>query len=225
VDSLFCEPSLIVLKACIIRILYRHWRFFRRTGQTVLQISLSVVLRVIIFCVYRLVVAAYVCFPHILFLCPVSDHLNGYLLGYIWTCRHERAYVATILNVQGTRAPTGPNGVEVSFTPTWVDMLQARSAFGRHRAIATLLVLTISDCHSPACCFSYLWHEQGAYCSCSNSVAGTAISGISWCLDVLEKVQPHSRYVDVPAQTVSRNTKGIHCPWRCLRYRECDVPR
>ncbi|KAF8521185.1 hypothetical protein JB92DRAFT_1838076 [Gautieria morchelliformis] len=56
-----CKTSLIILKVCIIRILYRHWRFFRRTEGNGLQVSLSVVFRVIIFCVYRVVVAvAYV---------------------------------------------------------------------------------------------------------------------------------------------------------------------
>ncbi|KAF8531770.1 hypothetical protein JB92DRAFT_2848746 [Gautieria morchelliformis] len=51
----------LILDVCIIRILYRHWRFFRRTGEKGLQISLSVILRVIFFCVYRVVVAvAYV---------------------------------------------------------------------------------------------------------------------------------------------------------------------
>ncbi|KAF8462491.1 hypothetical protein JB92DRAFT_3150376 [Gautieria morchelliformis] len=47
----------LIFDVCIIHILYRHWRFFRRTGENGHQVSLSMVLRVIIFCVYRVVVA------------------------------------------------------------------------------------------------------------------------------------------------------------------------
>ncbi|KAF8504280.1 hypothetical protein JB92DRAFT_2967902 [Gautieria morchelliformis] len=47
----------LIFDVCIIHILYRHWRFFRRTGDNGHQVSLSMVLRVIIFCVYRVVVA------------------------------------------------------------------------------------------------------------------------------------------------------------------------
>ncbi|KAF8476487.1 hypothetical protein JB92DRAFT_3050655 [Gautieria morchelliformis] len=51
----------LIFDVCIIRILYRHWRFFRRPGENGLQVSLFVVLRVIIFCVYRVVITvAYV---------------------------------------------------------------------------------------------------------------------------------------------------------------------
>ncbi|KAF8510146.1 hypothetical protein JB92DRAFT_458106 [Gautieria morchelliformis] len=41
----------------VIRILYRHWRYFHRTGEQKLEVPLSVVLRVVIFCVYRVMVA------------------------------------------------------------------------------------------------------------------------------------------------------------------------
>jgi hypothetical protein len=97
--------------------------------------------------------------------------------------------------------------------------------FGRHRAIMTVLVLTGFNCHSPTRCFSHLWHEQGEFCCCSNSVAGTAMSGISWRLDVMEKVQAHSQYVDAPAQKVSGNTKSIQCAWRGPRCQECGLWR
>ncbi|KAF8509498.1 hypothetical protein JB92DRAFT_2946184 [Gautieria morchelliformis] len=51
----------LIFDACIIHILYRRWRFFQRIGGKALGVPLSVAIRVIIFCVYRLVVAvAYV---------------------------------------------------------------------------------------------------------------------------------------------------------------------
>ncbi|KAF8504282.1 hypothetical protein JB92DRAFT_2967922 [Gautieria morchelliformis] len=89
----------LIFDVCIIRILYHHWRFFRRTGENGLQVSLSVVLRVIIFCVYRVVVAV--------------------------------AYMATVLRVLGIGALSGRDGFgetsfsPFSFSPVWVDMLQA----------------------------------------------------------------------------------------------------
>ncbi|KAF8531713.1 hypothetical protein JB92DRAFT_2847761, partial [Gautieria morchelliformis] len=42
----------------------------------IFDVPLSVAFRVIIFCAYRLVVAVYVPFPHMLSLYPVSDHLH-----------------------------------------------------------------------------------------------------------------------------------------------------
>ncbi|KAF8509506.1 hypothetical protein JB92DRAFT_3097706 [Gautieria morchelliformis] len=47
----------VIFDVCTIRILHRHWRFFRRTGDNGLQISLSVAFRVVTFCAYRLVAA------------------------------------------------------------------------------------------------------------------------------------------------------------------------
>ncbi|KAF8523558.1 hypothetical protein JB92DRAFT_2883907 [Gautieria morchelliformis] len=105
----------LTFDVCIIRVLYRHWRFFRRTGGNGLQVSLSVVFRVTIFCVYRVVVTVYVLFPICwCFLRPESDHLHGYLLGYIRTCHRERAYLATILV-----AVLGDG-----LNEAWIDMLQ-----------------------------------------------------------------------------------------------------
>ncbi|KAF8531963.1 hypothetical protein JB92DRAFT_2845597 [Gautieria morchelliformis] len=51
----------LIFDAYIIHILYRRWRFVQRTGGNALGVPLSVAFRVVIFCVYRLVVAvAYV---------------------------------------------------------------------------------------------------------------------------------------------------------------------
>ena len=53
-------PWLFAFKVCIIRIMYRHWQFFRHSGNKGLRISVSLVIRVVIFCAYRVVVAMYV---------------------------------------------------------------------------------------------------------------------------------------------------------------------
>ncbi|KAF8530612.1 hypothetical protein JB92DRAFT_2857820 [Gautieria morchelliformis] len=51
----------LIFDAFIIHILYRRWQFFKRTGVKTLEVPLSVAVRVVIFCAYRLVVAvAYV---------------------------------------------------------------------------------------------------------------------------------------------------------------------
>ncbi|KAF8509507.1 hypothetical protein JB92DRAFT_2946356 [Gautieria morchelliformis] len=113
----------LIFDACIIHILYRRWRFFQRTGGKALGVPLSVAFRVVIFCAYRLVVVVYVPFPHMLSLCSVSDHLHGYPHGYIWTWQHERAYGINVLG--GLNKHDGIT----SFTPVWVDMLQAGSTF------------------------------------------------------------------------------------------------
>ncbi|KAF8487988.1 hypothetical protein JB92DRAFT_3018720, partial [Gautieria morchelliformis] len=65
---------LSILIAYIIHILYRRWRFFKRTGLKALGVPFSVAIRVVIFCAYRLVVAVYVPFPHMLSLDRSSTH-------------------------------------------------------------------------------------------------------------------------------------------------------
>ena len=57
-NSLIALPS-IIHEVIIISIVYRQWRTFRR-DQTVDAVSLSTLLRVIIFSLYRVVVAVYV---------------------------------------------------------------------------------------------------------------------------------------------------------------------
>lgn len=145
---------------------------------------------------------------------PVSDHLHWYSHGYIRTCHHERAYVAIILNTQGIPVLNGPGNV---YIPVWVDMLQAGSEFWHHRSIVTVLGLTSSNVHCASRCLSYLWNEQGEYCCCSNFIVGTAISGVSSRLDVLEKV---SWYFDDPAQMLSSDTEGIQIVRRGCRSRD-----
>ncbi|KAF8485512.1 hypothetical protein JB92DRAFT_3026628 [Gautieria morchelliformis] len=85
----------LIFDACIIHIIYRRWRFFQRTGGKALGVPLSVAFRVVIFCLYRLVIAvAY-----------MASMLNAQGINVL---------SVTML----------PNELP-SFIPVWVDMLQA----------------------------------------------------------------------------------------------------
>ncbi|KAF8508083.1 hypothetical protein JB92DRAFT_2955319 [Gautieria morchelliformis] len=96
----------LIFDACIIHILYRLWRFFQRTGGKALGVPLSVAVRVVIFCAYRLVVAvAY-----------VASMLNAQGIDVL-TIRPHIFYISI---------PGGTILVAAtSFIPVWVDMLQA----------------------------------------------------------------------------------------------------
>ena len=77
-----CDFLTNCFKACIIHILYRHWWFFRQSKDKELRISPSLVLRVVFFCVYRVVTAMYVYLPLILppFIFSMSSSPEIYLL-------------------------------------------------------------------------------------------------------------------------------------------------
>ncbi|KAF8531776.1 hypothetical protein JB92DRAFT_2848850, partial [Gautieria morchelliformis] len=98
----------LIFDACIIHFLYRRWRFFQWTGGNALGVPVSVAVRVVIFCAYRLVVA----------------------VAYVATMLNTQGI--TVLD-----GPNGADGLNIlmdtlghvdfvaSFIPVWVDMLQA----------------------------------------------------------------------------------------------------
>ncbi|KAF8531702.1 hypothetical protein JB92DRAFT_2847681 [Gautieria morchelliformis] len=96
----------LIFDGCIIHILYRRWRFFQQTGGKALGVPLSVVFRVVIFCVYRIV----------------------FSVAYVATMlRRQRFYVLTggtneigiAISEEGIFDPP------TSFILVWADMLQA----------------------------------------------------------------------------------------------------
>ncbi|KAF8531959.1 hypothetical protein JB92DRAFT_2845515 [Gautieria morchelliformis] len=97
----------LIFDACIIHILYRHWRFFQRTGGKALGVPLPVTFRVIIFCAYRLVVAvAY-----------VTTMLNAQGI-HVLTSGPDIFSLSDLRGEDHFEVPT-------YFMPVWVDMLQA----------------------------------------------------------------------------------------------------
>ncbi|KAF8485519.1 hypothetical protein JB92DRAFT_3026747 [Gautieria morchelliformis] len=114
----------LIFDACIIHILYRRWRFFQRTGGKALGVAHSVAFRVVIFCVYRIVVAvAY-----------VATMLNTQGITVLSGNRPDGVPTQgiTVLRQPSGSEPiitreisvlAGPNAS--SLIPVWVDMLQA----------------------------------------------------------------------------------------------------
>ncbi|KAF8531771.1 hypothetical protein JB92DRAFT_2080679 [Gautieria morchelliformis] len=100
---LFILIVTLIFDVCIIRILYRRWWFFQRTGENALGIPLSVAFRVIIFCAYRIVVAvAYVAI--MLSVSGIStlrgpDQSGSYSIIPIWvdTLQAQTPLVASII--------------------------------------------------------------------------------------------------------------------------------
>ncbi|KAF8463796.1 hypothetical protein JB92DRAFT_3065686 [Gautieria morchelliformis] len=95
----------LMFDAYIIHILYRRWRFVQRTGGNALGVPLSVAFRVVIFCVYRLVVA----------------------VAYVTTMLNAQGVHALTSGPDVFILPDqiGPLEFATSFVPVWVDMLQA----------------------------------------------------------------------------------------------------
>ncbi|KAF8509502.1 hypothetical protein JB92DRAFT_2946277 [Gautieria morchelliformis] len=98
----------LIVDACVIHILYRRWWFFQQTGGKAIGVPLSVAVRVVIFCAYRLVIA----------------------VAYVATMLNTQGI--TVLS--GTNGPDAfiPPGISViigaytsSLIPVWVNMLQA----------------------------------------------------------------------------------------------------
>jgi hypothetical protein len=137
----------------------------------------------------------------------LTQPLHVYPLGYIWNCYHERAYVAAGLGSSGIDVLRGRGQQLSSLIPTWVDMLQAASAWfiiGGGNSVFMHFVYP-----RPTHRFHYIRHEQSRSClpvTHSNFVAGASFAGNSRHVDVLEKVQS-SQFLplDVLAQNVYRN--------------------
>ncbi|KAF8521528.1 hypothetical protein JB92DRAFT_2890757, partial [Gautieria morchelliformis] len=95
----------LIFDAFIVHILYRRWRFFKRTGVKAPGVPPSVAVRVVIFCTYRLVVAvAY-----------VATMLNAQGIHVLTS----GPGLLTIYDFEG-------QSFEIlnTFIPVWVDMLQ-----------------------------------------------------------------------------------------------------
>ena len=117
--------------------MYRRWQFFRHSGNKGLRISVSLVIRVVIFCAYRVVVAMYVHLAPILLtfivLLPWSSKTSEYFVGHNFDPPSSAYGVVIVQRAMVLNRPHfGDNLTDfptLDFVPVWTDMLQAASAF------------------------------------------------------------------------------------------------
>ena len=117
--------------------MYRHWRVFRHSGNKGLRISPSLVIRVVIFCAYRVVAAMYVHLAPILLkliaLLSRSPQTLKYILGHNLYPPSSAYGVVIVERAKLLNRPhSGDSAVDfpyLNIIPVWTDMLQAASAF------------------------------------------------------------------------------------------------
>ena len=174
--------------------MYRHWQFFRHSGNKGLRISLSLVIRVVLFCAYRVVVAMYVHLAPILLILIVlpswSSKTSKYFVGHN-SDPPSSAYGVVI--VERARFLNRPHYGEsmtdfptLDIVPVWTDMLQAASAFSPSSFCGACSCVHPISIVAPLVAFLVFGANQASIMSTRPySVVGASFAGIYRRLDVL----------------------------------------
>ena len=186
--------------------MYRHWQFFRHSGNKGLRISLSLVIRVVLFCAYRVVVAMYVrtswsntSYVHC---SPVS--VSPYFLGHNFY-HPSSAYGVVIVERARllNRAHFGDSFEDfpsLNIIPVWTDMLQAASAFSPLSSCGACSCIHAVSIVAPLVILVVFGTRKVSVSSTSPySVAGASFPGIYRRLDVLgQETTIHANIIPCP---------------------------